>query len=85
MDMFRTRVYKYWLITNAVANKTKTEHDTCFGAGPDGMCTILAVTSTTRLSVENSEAAVPFSRQRCSRTPEQGERFVTKTKWFFPS
>lgn len=58
--------------------------NTCLGAGPDGIFTILDVTSKIRLLTDKSEVEVPFSGQRCSLSPEQGDRLVTKTKWVFP-
>ena len=57
---------------------------TCLGAGPDGMCTIFDVTSTTFLLGDKFEVDLPFSGQRCSLTPEHGARFVTNIKWLFP-
>lgn len=57
---------------------------TCLGAGPDGMWTILDVTSSTLLQLGKSEADFPFSGHKWSLTPVHGSRFVTKMKWLFP-
>lgn len=57
---------------------------TCFGAGPAGMRTIFDVTSTTLSQTSKFEFDFSFSGHRWSLTPEQGARFVTKIKWFFP-
>lgn len=48
------------------------------------MRTIFDVTSTILSQTGKFEFDFSFSGHRWSLTPEQGARFVTKIKWFFP-
>ena len=57
---------------------------TCRGAGPAGSCTIFFVTSTNFLLIDNPSFP-SLSGQRCNLIPEQGIKFVTRTKWLRPS
>lgn len=68
-------------ITLAYENRV---YITCFGAGPAGIRTIFDVTSRTLSQTGKFEFDFSFSGHRWSLTPEQGARFVTKIKWFFP-